>query len=92
MEGPFERLYGVHSVMSGFAGGTSKNPTYRDVAGGKTDHIEAVRVVYDPARITYRTLLNTFWRQIDPTDDGGSICRPWPSLSRCYFRGEQSRA
>ncbi|MEE2788414.1 MAG: peptide-methionine (R)-S-oxide reductase MsrB [Myxococcota bacterium] len=73
MEGPFEKMYGVHAVVSGFAGGTTKNPTYKAVAGGQTDHIEAVRVVYDPTRVAYTDLLDTFWRQIDPTDDGGQF-------------------
>lgn len=73
MEPPFEQLDGVVEVMAGYAGGEEPNPTYEQVSGGRTSHCEAVRVVYDPARITYRQLLETFWRQIDPTDAGGQF-------------------
>jgi peptide methionine sulfoxide reductase msrA/msrB len=71
MEKPFEALDGVVSATSGYAGGTTKNPTYQDYdAGG---HIEVVQVVFDPQKVTYEQLLDTFWRQIDPTDAGGQF-------------------
>ena len=73
MEHPFERLYGVIDVISGYTGGREVNPTYRDVAGGSTGHLEAVQITYDPEKITYQELLDVYWRQIDPTDKGGSF-------------------
>ncbi|UCC95901.1 MAG: peptide-methionine (R)-S-oxide reductase MsrB [Candidatus Omnitrophota bacterium] len=72
MEPPFEKLSGVLDVVSGYAGGTGKNPTYEDY--GKKGHIEAVQITYDSSRITYKELLDIFWRQIDPVDSGGQFC------------------
>jgi peptide methionine sulfoxide reductase msrA/msrB len=71
MEKPFEVLDGVISVTSGYAGGTTKMPTYQNYAAG--NHIEVVQLVYDPKKITYEKLLDTFWRQIDPTDESGQF-------------------
>ncbi len=73
MTPPFERLEGVKEVVSGYTGGTKENPTYEEVSSGKTGHLEAVQVVYDPSKITYGELLDVFWRQIDPTDAGGQF-------------------
>lgn len=73
MEPPFEQLDGVVDVVSGYTGGTLENPTYQQVISGVTGHLEAIEVRYDPAQIDYRKLVETFWRQIDPTDDGGSF-------------------
>lgn len=71
MEKPFESLDGVVSVTSGYAGGSTEKPTYDDYSAG--GHIEVVEIVYDPRRVSYAALLDTFWRQIDPTDDGGQF-------------------
>ncbi|MBU1931063.1 peptide-methionine (S)-S-oxide reductase MsrA [Candidatus Micrarchaeota archaeon] len=68
MEAPFEELDGVKEVISGYTGGNKKNPTYEEVSSGKTGHLEAVQVTYDPSKITYKELLNVYWQQIDPTD------------------------
>jgi peptide methionine sulfoxide reductase msrA/msrB len=73
MEPPFERLNGVFEVISGYTGGHKKNPTYEEVSSGDTGHYEAIQVVYDPDKIGYDELLDVFWRQIDPTDGGGSF-------------------
>ena len=73
MEPPFEKLPGVVSVTSGYTGGQEKNPSYREVSSGKTGHVESVQVKYDPTAISYEYLLKVFWRQIDPTDDGGQF-------------------
>lgn len=73
MEHPFEKVDGVVEVRSGFAGGKVANPSYKQVSSGSTSHIEAVEVIYDPSKITYGSLLDVFWRQIDPTDDGGQF-------------------
>ncbi|MCB9915149.1 MAG: peptide-methionine (S)-S-oxide reductase MsrA [Planctomycetes bacterium] len=73
MELPFEQLDGVSAVISGYAGGATEFPTYKQVCGGRTGHAEAVQVHYDPARVSYDDLLEVFWRQIDPTDAGGQF-------------------
>ena len=73
IEPPFEKLDGVISAVSGFSGGQQENPSYNEVASGRTNHLEVVQVTFDPAKVSYETLLATYWRQFDPTDDGGSF-------------------
>lgn len=73
-EKDFDAMPGVLSTTSGYIGGKVANPTYEQVSGGTTGHIEAVKVVYDPRRISYAVLLARFMRTIDPTDAGGSFC------------------
>ncbi|MBN1255327.1 MAG: peptide-methionine (R)-S-oxide reductase MsrB [Deltaproteobacteria bacterium] len=91
MEKSFEELEGVVSVTSGYTGGTSKNPTYKDYASG--GHSEAVEIVYDPQNITYTQLLEVFWQQIDPTDPGGQFADRGKAYSTAifYFDNEQKR-
>ena len=67
MEPPFDKLDGVISTTSGYTGGREENPTYKQVSAGKTGHAEAVEVLYDPSKVSYRKLLDVFWRQINPT-------------------------
>jgi peptide-methionine (S)-S-oxide reductase len=74
MEPPFDKLPGVISTTSGYIGGKTVNPTYRQVVEGDTGHAEAVQVVYDPTKITYEKLLEVFWRNVDPFDAGGQFC------------------
>jgi len=73
MEPPFEKLEGVYAVTSGYSGGEEINPSYNDVAGGRTGHTEVVQVAFDPKRISYERLLEVFWRSMDPTDSGGQF-------------------
>lgn len=73
IEAPFEGIDGVVSVISGYAGGKEKNPTYEEVSNGKTGHREAVQITFDPDVISYSELLDIFWQQFDPTDEGGSF-------------------
>ncbi len=73
MESPFEKRAGVIEVVSGYTGGQTANPTYEEVCSGKTGHLEAVQITYDPDTITYEELLDIYWKQIDPTDSGGSF-------------------
>lgn len=73
MEPPFDALEGVVSTTSGYAGGSEVQPTYEDVSAGRTGHREVVRVIYDPARVSFGTLLDVFWHNIDPTDSGGQF-------------------
>jgi peptide methionine sulfoxide reductase msrA/msrB len=70
---PFEKLDGVLEVKSGYTGGHMKNPSYKDVISGKTGHVEAVQIIFDPSKTTYSEILDLFWRQIDPTDSGGQF-------------------
>jgi peptide-methionine (S)-S-oxide reductase len=74
MEKPFEQLDGVKSVTSGYTGGPEANPSYQQVSAGVTGHTEAIRIVYDPARITYARLVEVFWHNIDPTQANGQFC------------------
>lgn len=74
MESPFEHVEGVASVVSGYAGGHVVNPHYHDVGRGTTGHAEAIRVLFDPARVSYEALLEVFWHNVDPVDGGGQFC------------------
>lgn len=73
MQPPFDSLSGVVETVVGYSGGTERNPTYKQVAHGKTSHAEAVRIVFDPKKISYETLLETFWMNIDPTQENGQF-------------------
>jgi peptide methionine sulfoxide reductase msrA/msrB len=72
-ESDFEKLEGVIEVISGYTGGRVKNPTYKQVSAGGTGHIESVKVIYDPSKVSYEQLLGYFWRHVDPTDPGGQF-------------------
>ena len=74
MEHPYDELDGVISTTSGYTGGTTKNPTYRQVSAGTTGHTEAVQVKYDPKKISYQALLKVFWPNIDPTTSDRQFC------------------
>lgn len=74
MEADFEKLEGVIAVESGYTGGSVPNPTYQQVSQGGTGHAEAVRVRYDPQRVSYEKLLDYFWRHIDPTVKDRQFC------------------
>jgi peptide methionine sulfoxide reductase msrA/msrB len=74
VEAPFDKVPGVVSTTSGYAGGRVKDPTYEQVSGGSTGHAEVVQVAYDPARVSYERLVEIFWRNVDPTDAGGQFC------------------
>lgn len=73
MEPPFEKLNGVVEVIAGYTGGEKGSPTYEEVSSGTTGHYEAIQIIYDPEKVTYEELLDVFWKQIDPTDAGGSF-------------------
>ena len=74
MEEAFEKIDGVLEVTSGYSGGTTKNPTYKEVIYGKTGHFEAIEVKYDNTKIKYENLLDAFWVNIDPFDADGQFC------------------
>jgi peptide-methionine (S)-S-oxide reductase len=100
METDMKGVAGVVSVESGYTGGAMRNPSYRDVLTERTGHYEAVRVRYDPARISYEALLERYWKLVDPTDAGGQFCDRGPSYRTAVFVSgpeqrriaEQSRA
>jgi peptide-methionine (S)-S-oxide reductase len=73
-ESDFDHVPGVTGTLSGYTGGSVPNPTYKQVSAGNTGHIEAVRVVYDPSQVSYATLVERFFRTIDPLDGGGQFC------------------
>jgi len=90
MEGPFEKLKGVVSVESGYTGGPELGPTYHQVSMGKTSHLEAVRVVYHPKKVSYERLLRVFWHNIDPTQDNGQFCDKGPHYRSAVFVGSEA--
>jgi len=89
MESDFEKLEGVTDVISGFTGGTLKDPTYN---GNHEGHVEAVEITYDPDKISYKELLDYYWVNIDPFDDRGQFCDKGPSyLSAIFVANEKEK-
>ena len=85
MEPPFDKLDGVLSTISGYVGGSAKDATYERVSSGRTGHYEAVRIEYDPAKVDYATLLEVFWRNVDPFDSRGQFCDKGPQYRAAIF-------
>jgi peptide-methionine (S)-S-oxide reductase len=74
LEPPYDKLDGVISTTSGYAGGQKKNPTYEEVSEGTTGHAEVVQVMYDPTKVSYEKLLEVFWHNIDPFTPDAQFC------------------
>ena len=93
VEADFEKIPGIIEAVSGFAGGTVENPTYREVTRGGTGHLEAVEIRFDPQVISYREVLDIFLRSIDPLDSDGQFCDRGHSYSPAIFAldAEQAR-
>jgi len=92
VESDFEKVDGVVEVISGYTGGNKDDPTYEEVSKGVTGHLEAIQVRYDPTRITYRELLDVFWRHVDPADPGGQfVDRGSQYRSAIFYHDEQQR-
>ncbi len=92
MEHAYDDLPGVISATSGFMGGSTKNPSYMQVVEGNTGHLESVQVVYDPGKVSYETLLWTFWHNIDPFQADGQACDTGPNYHTAVFvRGAEQR-
>ena len=93
VESDFEKIEGVIEVISGYTGGHKENPSYEEVSSGGTGHLEAVQVRYDPTKITYKELLDVFWRHVDPTDAGGQFVDRGPQYRTAifYHNDEQKR-
>ncbi|MFZ5963621.1 peptide-methionine (S)-S-oxide reductase MsrA [Thalassococcus sp. BH17M4-6] len=85
VEADFEKVKGVGDVVSGYTGGTTKNPTYKQVTRGGTGHYEAVKIPYDPSVVSLDQLYNLFFRSIDPTDAGGQFCDRGQSYATAIF-------
>lgn len=88
---PFDQWPGVLGVVSGYTGGDTANPTYEEVCRGQTGHVEAVQITYDPQVMSYDTILELFWQQIDPTDPGGQFCDRGSSYRSAVFYHTQEQ-
>lgn len=91
MEPPYDKLEGVTDTTSGYAGGDLENPSYERVSSGETDHLEVVRVRYNPEKVAYRKLLEVFWRNVDPLDDGGQFCDRGQQYTTAIFIQSQAQ-
>ena len=92
VEESFEKLNGVEEVISGYSGGTTQNPTYKEVTYGKTGHFEVVEVIYDKEIITYEELLKNFWLNIDPFDAYGQFCdKGYSYRSVAFFQNSNEK-
>jgi peptide methionine sulfoxide reductase msrA/msrB len=91
-ESDFEKVDGVIEVLSGYTGGSTENPTYEEVCSGRTGHVEAVQVLYDPEKVTYEDLLEIFWRHVDPTDPRGQfVDRGSQYRTAIFYHDEEQR-
>jgi peptide methionine sulfoxide reductase msrA/msrB len=89
VESDFEKVDGVVEAISGYTGGESVNPTYKDVSSGMTGHIEAVKIIYDPSQVSYEYLLEVLWRHIDATDAGGQFVDRGPQYRSAIFYADE---
>jgi len=85
MEPPFDQKKGVLKTISGYAGGSELNPNYEQVSSGSTGHLEVIRVEYDPNQVSYEELLDIYWKNVDPTDDGGQFVDRGPQYATAIF-------
>lgn len=89
VEESFEKLKGVEEVISGYSGGKTENPSYKEVTYGNTGHFEAVEVIYDEKVISYKELLKNFWLNIDPFDAYGQFCdKGYSYRSVAFYQSE----
>ena len=91
MEESFEKINGVTEVISGYSGGTTKNPSYKEVTYGDTGHFETIEVIYDSSTISYKKLLDNFWINIDPFDEYGQFCDKGYSYRSVAFYQNQKQ-
>jgi peptide-methionine (S)-S-oxide reductase len=90
-EADFEKVPGVVEAVSGYTGGTVPNPTYEQVTAGATGHFESVRVRYDSHTVSYEELLDVYWRNVDPLDDGGQFCDRGSSYRSAIFYHDEEQ-
>jgi peptide methionine sulfoxide reductase msrA/msrB len=91
VEADFEKVDGVVEVISGYTGGHKDNPTYEEVSSGETGHVEAVQVLYDPKQVSYKELLDVFWRHVDPTDPDGQFVDRGPQYRTAIFYHDEEQ-
>jgi peptide-methionine (S)-S-oxide reductase len=92
VEEAFEKVRGVSSVVSGYTGGKTANPTYEQVSSGRTGHTEAVQVTYDPSKVSYEQLVDWFWKNVDPLDARGQFCDKGSQYrSGIFYHGEAQK-
>ena len=92
IESDFDRVPGVLATVSGYTGGKTDNPTYREVSRGDTGHHEALQITYDPLKISYAQLLTVFWHSVDPVDSGGQFCdRGEPYQTAVFVHNDEQR-
>jgi peptide-methionine (S)-S-oxide reductase len=89
MEPPYDETEGVQATTSGYSGGEQQNPTYEQVSSGTTQHIEVVKIEYDPSKVGYEKLLDIFWRNIDPLDPAGQFCDKGSQYRSAIFYGNE---
>lgn len=92
VEADFERVPGVIEAVSGFAGGTVADPSYKQVTRGGTGHLEAVEITFDPEMVSYEQILHLFLRSIDPLDGGGQFCDRGESYTTAIFALDATQA
>lgn len=85
LEAEFNTLPGVLKTVAGFDGGSLKNPAYNDVADGRADYVQAVRVIYNPEVATYKQIVDHYWQLIDPSSDNGQFCDSGPQYRTAIF-------
>lgn len=90
VESDFDKVPGVIETISGYTGGTLEYPTYAQVSYEETGHYEAVKVIYDPTKVSYSELVDYFWRHVDPTDAGGQFCDRGSSYRTAIFASSDS--
>ena len=92
MEEFFEEVKGVEEVISGYSGGDTENPTYKEVTYNNTGHFEVVKIIYDEDIISYKKLLNLYWLNIDPFDSAGQFCDKGLSYrSVAFFKNKSEK-
>ena len=92
VEESFEKLQGVEEVISGYSGGITENPTYKEVTYGKTGHFEVVEIIYDKKLISYAELLKNFWINIDPFDAYGQFCdKGYSYRSVAFYQNDEEK-
>lgn len=89
---PFQKIPGVLKVIPGYTGGETKNPTYKQVSSGKTGHLESVQITYNPEKVKYEKLLDTFWHQINPEDEEGQFAdRGVQYKTAIFYHGKEQK-
>ena len=92
MEESFEKINGVNKVVSGYSGGSTKNPTYKEVIYSNTGHFEVVEIIYDKEIVSYKDLLKNFWLNIDPFDSYGQFCdKGYSYRSVAFYQNEKEK-